>query len=84
MSALIYWLFGAVFGASACSLVYQFKAKKQQATKDSRAQVELHIERQKALGERMIGDHDNARAWELIATLAVIALILFGTFRGWW
>lgn len=60
------------------------QAKKQQATKDSRAQVELHIERQRTLGERMIGDHDNARAWELIATLAVIGLILFGTFRGWW
>jgi hypothetical protein len=84
MIALIYWLFGAVFGASACSLVYQVKTKKQQATKDSRAQVELHIERQKALGERMIGDRDDVRAWELIATLAVIGLILFGTFRGWW
>ena len=60
------------------------QAKKQQATKANRAQVELHVERQRTLGERMIGDHDNARAWELIATLAVIGLILFGTFRGWW
>lgn len=60
------------------------QSKKQQATKDSRAQVELHIDRQRALGERMIGDHDNARAWELIATLSAIGLILFGTFRGWW
>ena len=58
--------------------------KKQQATKDSRAQVELHIERQKALGERMICDHDGVRAWDLLGTLAVIGLILFGTFRGWW
>jgi TRAP-type C4-dicarboxylate transport system permease large subunit len=69
----------AIYGTIKC-----LTAKKQQATKDSRAQVELHIERQKALGERMIGDRDDVRAWELIATVAVIGFILFGTFRGWW
>lgn len=83
---LIYWLCGAAFTAGVVGMIKYWPGKKrrEQATKANRAQVELHIERQRTLGERMIGDHDNARAWELIATLAVIGLILFGTFRGWW
>jgi hypothetical protein len=60
------------------------QAKKQQATKANRAQVELHVERQRTLGERMIGDHDLPSRWDLLATLAIIGFILFGTFRGWW
>lgn len=46
-----------------------------QATKASRPQVELHIERQRHLGERMIGDHDRPRIRELLVTAAVIALL---------
>lgn len=46
-----------------------------QATKASRPQVELHIERQRRLGERMIGDHDRPRIRELLFTAAVIALV---------
>lgn len=57
---------------------------KRQATKDSPAQVELHIERQRHLGERMIGDTDQPRLWDLLGTLAVVALIFVGTLRGWW
>ncbi len=57
---------------------------KRQATKDNRAQVELYIERQKILGERMIGDDDMPSKWDLLATIAIVGLVLFGTFRGWW
>jgi hypothetical protein len=57
---------------------------KRQATKDNQAQVELHIERQRALGERMIGDNDQPSRWDLLATLAIIVLVAFGTIRGWW
>lgn len=57
---------------------------KNQATKDNRAQVELHIGRQTQLGERMIGDNDRPKRWELIVTLAVIVILGFGTMKGWW
>lgn len=57
---------------------------KRQATKDNRAQVELHIERQRILGERMIGDNDQVKPWDLVVTAVVVGLILFGTFKGWW
>lgn len=57
---------------------------KRQATKDNRAQVELHIERQRILGERMIGDNDKVKPWDLVVTAVVVGLILFGTFKGWW
>lgn len=57
---------------------------KRQATKDNKAQVELHIQRQKTLGERMIHDDDEPTGWDILATLAMVGLILFGTFKGWW
>lgn len=57
---------------------------KRQATKANPAQVDLHIQRQKTLGERMIGDNDQPSKWDLIATLAMVLLIAFGTIRGWW
>lgn len=60
------------------------KAHRQQATKDNRAQVELHIQRQKILGERMIGDNDMPSRWDFIGTLAMIFLVFFGTIKGWW
>lgn len=48
---------------------------KVQATKASRAQVELHIMRQRLLGERMIGDWDKPTRLELVVTgLALIAM----------
>lgn len=47
-----------------------------QATKANPAQVYLHIQRQRALGERMIGDHDQPGKWELIVTLAIIVAIV--------
>jgi len=58
--------------------------ERKQATKDNAAQIELHIQRQRTLGERMIGDNDKPKAWDLLATAAIVGLILFGTFRGWW
>lgn len=61
-----------------------FSLKKQQATKDNRAQVELHIARQKELGELMIHDDDQPTGWDFLATVAIVGLILFGTFKGWW
>lgn len=52
---------------------------KAQATKASPPQVELHIQRQRLLGERMIGDTDAPRKWDLIITLAaIVALVLLG------
>lgn len=57
---------------------------KRQATKDNRAQVELHIARQRNLGERMLGDNDKPSRWDLLVTLLAVGLVLFGTFKGWW
>lgn len=52
---------------------------KAQATKASTPQVELHIQRQRHLGERMIGDTDAPRKWDLIITLAaIVTLVLLG------
>lgn len=57
---------------------------KRQADKASQAQVDLHIERQRNLGERMIGDNDQPSRWDFIATFAMVMLIFVGTLRGWW
>lgn len=50
---------------------------KKQATKANTAQVELHIERQKSLGERAIDDIDEPRAIELIVTAICIAIAIW-------
>lgn len=55
-----------------------------QATKASRAQLDLHIMRQRNLGEDMIGDHDKPTIWDLLATLAMAVTIYIGHVRGWW
>lgn len=57
---------------------------KTQATKDSAAQIELHIQRQRSLGQKMIGDNDQPSRWDFIATFAMVMLIFVGTLRGWW
>ncbi len=50
-----------------------------QAERASKAQVDLHIQRQRALGELMIGDRDKPHPVELLATgLAILALLCFG------
>lgn len=54
-----------------------------QATKASPAQVRLHIARQRALGERMVGDHDGPRAFELFVTAVIVLAVLFAHGRGW-
>ena len=54
-----------------------------QATKATRAQVEHHIERQRALGELMIGEHDRPRWVELVVTGAMVVCVLVAHARGW-
>ncbi|QRE00625.1 hypothetical protein [Pseudomonas phage Itty13] len=51
---------------------------KRQAERATPAQVQQHIERQHALGERMIGDRDMPRPVELIVTglLLVLAFLI--------
>jgi len=51
---------------------------KKQATRANLAQVQLHIRRQRKLGERMIGDHDQPRGWELAASAFFVGLALIG------
>lgn len=44
-----------------------------QAERATDAEIKLHVERQKALGEKMIGDSDNpVRIGELLVTAAVL------------
>ena len=52
-----------------------------QATRANRQQVEQHIQRQRTLGERMIGDNDKPRGWEFAASAFFIGLALIGM---WW
>lgn len=56
---------------------------KTQAEKSSDAQVRLHIARQRALGELMIGEHDRPRLSELIVVAVLVGCILFARFKGW-
>jgi hypothetical protein len=57
--------------------------KKPQATKGSRAQVELHIERQRSLGDRMIDDDDMPTAIDLIATVLMVLAVFAAYAMGW-
>lgn len=54
-----------------------------QATKATPAQVRLHIARQRALGERLIGDHDRPRWFELFVTALMVVCMLVAESRGW-
>lgn len=47
-----------------------------QAERVQPQEVKLHIERQKALGEKLIGDHDRPRWPELAFTAIVLAGIV--------
>lgn len=49
----------------------------QQATRATRAQVELHIKRQKRYGERMTRFIDSPRPIELIATGLVLLAVFY-------
>lgn len=40
-----------------------------QATRCNKAQAQLHAERQRCLGERLLRDHDRPRLIELVAVL---------------
>jgi hypothetical protein len=56
---------------------------KTQATKATQAKVRLHIARQRAMGERMIGDHDSPRWLELFVTAIMVVCVLVAESRGW-
>lgn len=56
---------------------------KPQATKASNEKVRLHIARQRALGELMIGEHDRPRWVELVVTGALVVCVLVAHARGW-
>lgn len=49
---------------------------KRQADKASLPQVELHIKRQRKLGQRMIGDFDRPGWPDLIVTAGLLLLML--------
>nr|WP_294974958.1 hypothetical protein [uncultured Pseudomonas sp.] len=57
---------------------------KRQATKATTAEIELHIERQRELGELMIGDVDKIRPIELAVTAIALALTFLDYKYGWW
>ena len=54
-----------------------------QATKASRPQVLLHISRQRNLGERMIGDRDQPKPFELLVCAVLVLAVLFCNARGY-
>jgi len=57
---------------------------KKQAVKCSEPHVKLHIKRQRALGEKMVGEHDMPRPIEMLVVTAVVLLALFfAAHRGW-
>ena len=56
---------------------------KHQATKATKAQVELHIERQRALGESMIDDDDQPGAWEIISVVLLVIVVLLAHALEW-
>jgi len=53
------------------------------ATKATRSQVDLHIERQRALGESLIDDTDDPTILDLIVTAAVVLAVLAAWAMGW-
>ena len=57
--------------------------KKRQAKRANKAQIEQHIQRQRDLGEKMIGGHDSVRWPELISTAVVLVLLAASTFHVW-
>lgn len=54
--------------------------KRPQAEKANRAQVELHIQRQKELRELMIDDDDEPTWVELLATAIIVIVVGI----AWW
>lgn len=50
--------------------------RRAQATRANPAQVDLHLLRQRKLGERMIGDNDRPRAIELAVTAILVVIVI--------
>ena len=57
---------------------------KKQADKTNRAQVELHIRRQRKLGERAVADHDGPRWPDLAVTGILVLCIGVGAWLEFW
>lgn len=57
---------------------------KRQADRATPIQIDLHAQRQRNLGERMLKDRDQPSRWDFLATLAMVVMIGFGSLRGWW
>jgi hypothetical protein len=58
--------------------------KRKQAERCTPEHTELHIRRQRTLGEQMVGDYDKPSRWDLLATISIVMLIVVGSMRGWW
>lgn len=54
-----------------------------QATRCNRAGVLLHISRQRNLGERMLGDRDQPKPFELLVCAVLVLTVLFCNARGY-
>jgi Flp pilus assembly protein TadB len=54
-----------------------------QATRDSEAQVDLHIQRQRALGEKMVGEHDQPRLADMVVTVLLVVMVFSGYGLGY-
>lgn len=57
--------------------------KKPQADKANRAQVDLHIERQRRLGDRMIDDDDMPTAIDVIVTVLLVLTVFAAYAMGY-
>jgi hypothetical protein len=55
---------------------------KRQAEKVNPGLVQLHIKRQRALGERMVGESDRPRLVEFLCAAAVV-LLAVAKHQGW-
>lgn len=56
---------------------------KRQAERCTKEHVALHIKRQRALGERMIGDNDEPHWSELIVTMIVVVTAGYLLLQVW-
>ena len=57
---------------------------KRQADRVNPARVRLHIQRQRALGERMVGEQDYSSWPELLTTtVMILAMLIYSAYRGW-
>lgn len=59
-------------------------SSKPQAVRCSTPQVNLHIARQRRLGERMVGDHDRPRWLDLtVSAILLTCIFAYGWYKGY-